>query len=414
MKRIFFFLNYLLLMVNAALTQNVGIGITTPQSQLHIGNTGTNELILGRNKSAGGFTALYIGTSALSNGYSYLQSVQSAGSLYGSLLLNPNSGNVGIGTFSPKPSAVLDMSSASKGILFPNMNMAARSSIVNPAHGLHVFNTDIGSLEYYDTTFKVWTAYCNNCGLFIDTITANTTAYLVPPGYNKVRIVINSGVIVSGTTVAPAISLVNVSNGGSVIIENHGGIYGKGGDGGAGGGNSTGITNNCFPVPPQAGNNGTDAVHSKSNSQLTIYNYGIIAGAGGGGGGGNYGTSLTSAGGGGGGGQGSPSSGGIKGTYSVYLIIPLSPDYCGPALSNPANSTDGGPGTITTPGNFGLGSTGTGGGSRGGFGGTLGLAGQAGFGSGGAGGAAGKAVRFNNGNNTITNIGAGVVYGVID
>ncbi len=415
MKKILLFLICLLLVINAALSQNVGIGTSTPQSQLHIGANSTNELIIGRNKATGGFTALYLGTSSLSNGYSYLQSVQSSGSLYGNLLLNPNNGSVGIGTFTPKPSAVLDISSSNKGVLFPHMNIAARNSIANPAQGLHVFNTDIGSLEYYDTTFKVWTAYCSNCGVFTDTITVNTTAYLVPPGYNKVRIVINSGIIVSGTSVAPAISLVNVSNGGSVIIENYGGIYGKGGDGGAGGGNSTGIANNCLPVPPQAGNNGTDAVHSKSNSRLLIYNYGIIAGGGGGGGGGNYGTSLTSAGGGGGGGQAVPSSGGIKGNYNVYTSLPLPlPSYCGPDQSNPANATDGGPGAISTPGNFGLGSTGTGGGSRGGLGGTLGLPGQAGFGTGGAGGAAGKAVRFNTGNNTITNIGTGVVFGVVD
>ena len=124
---------------------------------------------------------------------------------------------------------------------------------------------------------------------------------------------------------------------------------------------------------------------------------------GGSGGGGNQGTSLTSAGGGGGGGQAVPSSGGIKGNYNVYTSLPLPlPSYCGPDQSNPANATDGGPGTISTPGNFGLGSTGTG------------LPGQAGFGTGGAGGAAGKAVRFNTGNNTITNIGTGVVFGVVD
>jgi hypothetical protein len=390
--------------------QNVGIGTTTPQSQLHIGSNGTNELIIGRNKSSGGFTALYLGTSTLSGGYSYLQSVKSSGSSYGDFLINPNGGSIGIGTFAPKPSSILDISSTNKGLVFPSMTTAQRNAIISPAHGLHIFNTNVGSLQYYDTVFHVWTSYCTTCQVYSDTIWANTTAYLVPQGYNKVRIVINNLVAVSGTDVAPAISLVNVSEGGAVIIENYGSIYGKGGDGGAGGGNSTAMANNCLPTPPQAGNNGKDAVHSKSNSQLTIYNYGIIAGGGGGGGGGNYGTSLTSAGGGGGGGQGTPSAGGAKGNYISYDII----FNCHPEISNPANSTDGGSGTITVPGNFGTGSTGTGGGSRGGFGGTLGQPGQAGFGTGGAGGAAGKAIRFNSGNNSTVNIGAGTVYGVVD
>lgn len=103
MKKLFFVLQLMQLMVYSdLLAQNVGIGTTTPQSQLHIGDNSINELIIGRNKSAGGFTALYMGTSALSNGYSYLQSVSSAGSQYGHLILNPFNGNVGIATINPQ------------------------------------------------------------------------------------------------------------------------------------------------------------------------------------------------------------------------------------------------------------------------------------------------------------------------
>jgi trimeric autotransporter adhesin len=99
LKKIFF--TALLFIAAFANAQNVGIGITTPQSQLHIGDNNINELIIGRNKTSGGFTALYMGTSAVSNGYSYVQSVRSAGSQYGNLILNPFNGNVGIATNNP-------------------------------------------------------------------------------------------------------------------------------------------------------------------------------------------------------------------------------------------------------------------------------------------------------------------------
>lgn len=49
---------------------------------------------------------------------------------------------VGIGTTSPHPSAVLDVSSSSKGFLLPRLNLNQRNSIVNPAEGLMIFCLD--------------------------------------------------------------------------------------------------------------------------------------------------------------------------------------------------------------------------------------------------------------------------------
>jgi hypothetical protein len=421
MKTIFLSAAYIVLLLQAAPAQNVGIGTTTPQSQLHIGNNGINELIIGRDKNAGGYTSLLLGTSSVSSGYGYIQAVQSAGSTWGNLILNPISGNVGVGTTAPHTSAILDISAESKGVLFPRMTTMQRNTITNPAHGLHIFNTNIGSLQYYDTVFNVWTSYCNTCGVFTDTIWADVNAYIVPSGYNKVRLFISNLVKVSGTATAPAISLVNVLDNGAVIIENFGGIYGKGGDGGDGGATSTSNASiTCLPAPASNGKPGTDAIHSTTsgkNIQLTILNYGIIAGGGGGGGGGNYGAAIISAGGGGGGGQGGVSLGGKEGTLKEpnYLLnpLPFGTWECADVI-NGTDATNGGIGSYTIRGDFGTGSTGAGGGSRGGYGGTLGMPGQNGFGTGGTGGAAGKAIRFNNGNNTITNIGAGIVYGVVD
>ncbi len=50
--------------------------------------------------------------------------------------------NVGIGTNNPDESAILDLFSNSKGILFPRLTTAARDAISNPATGLLIFNSD--------------------------------------------------------------------------------------------------------------------------------------------------------------------------------------------------------------------------------------------------------------------------------
>lgn len=59
--------------------------------------------------------------------------------------------NVGIGTTKPDQSAVLDVSSSTKGLLMPRMSLQQRSSIQNPAQGLVVFQTDfISGFYFYD------------------------------------------------------------------------------------------------------------------------------------------------------------------------------------------------------------------------------------------------------------------------
>lgn len=336
------------------------------------------------------------------------------------LLKTVNAQSVGIGTNAPKASAVLDVTSTNKGILFPRMTTAERNAIINPADGLHIFNINSRSLESYDSLFAVWEMYCTSCKVYVDTIKVNTTIYIVPAGWRKYKIVINPGVSVIGNfsflTPDPAI-VINADPTASIIIENYGSIYGIGGKGGKGGGNAVSNANiTCNATNPLNGGGGGNAIYVSNNElKLTVYNHGIIAGGGGGGGGGNYGTSTTSAGGGGGGGQGAPSLGGEEGNNREPYVIALNWD-CRNALVQ-SNATAGGAGSFTSRGNFGTGSTGTGGGSRGGFGGTLAAQGQAGFGSGGNGGVPGKAVYRNNiigGNTVIINIGAGVVYGVVE
>ncbi|MES2850052.1 MAG: DUF1566 domain-containing protein [Bacteroidota bacterium] len=56
---------------------------------------------------------------------------------------------VGIGTNTPEPSALLDLSSTTKGFLPPRVTTAQRDSIANPVEGLQVFNTTTKCIEAY-------------------------------------------------------------------------------------------------------------------------------------------------------------------------------------------------------------------------------------------------------------------------
>lgn len=57
-------------------------------------------------------------------------------------------GNVGIGTTNPDNSALLDLSSESKGLLLPRMTLQQRMNILSPANGLIVYQTDFLSGIY--------------------------------------------------------------------------------------------------------------------------------------------------------------------------------------------------------------------------------------------------------------------------
>lgn len=63
---------------------------------------------------------------------------------------------VGIGNTSPNGSSMLDITSTSKGLLAPRMTTAQRTAITTPANSLLVYDTDLKSFYYYDTTTTAW------------------------------------------------------------------------------------------------------------------------------------------------------------------------------------------------------------------------------------------------------------------
>jgi N-acetylneuraminic acid mutarotase len=68
--------------------------------------------------------------------------------------------SVGVGTTTPNSSAILEVSSTTKGMLMPRMTTAQRNAIVSPAVGLTILNMDDKCMDVYDGN-----RWIKNCGL---------------------------------------------------------------------------------------------------------------------------------------------------------------------------------------------------------------------------------------------------------
>jgi hypothetical protein len=60
-----------------------------------------------------------------------------------------NGTSVGIGTATPNSNAALDVSSTSKGVLFPRLTTSQRDAISSPEFGLVVYNSTLDELQVY-------------------------------------------------------------------------------------------------------------------------------------------------------------------------------------------------------------------------------------------------------------------------
>ncbi|HEY4800354.1 MAG TPA: hypothetical protein VII99_14835 [Bacteroidia bacterium] len=91
--------------------------------------------------------------------------------------------NVGIGTLSPAPSAVLDLSPPAndKGLLVPRLTSAQRTAINAPANGLLVYDTNFNCLFYFSST-SGWLSLCQLSGPTGPTGPAGTTGATGPTG----------------------------------------------------------------------------------------------------------------------------------------------------------------------------------------------------------------------------------------
>jgi hypothetical protein len=73
---------------------------------------------------------------------------------------------VGIGTSTPQSSAALDVTSTSKGFLYPRMTNTQMLAISSPATGLQVFNSDANCLYYFDG--NQWLSALNSYKVYAD------------------------------------------------------------------------------------------------------------------------------------------------------------------------------------------------------------------------------------------------------
>jgi hypothetical protein len=79
----------------------------------------------------------------------------------GDVLLSTTSGSVGIGAnTSIAASAILDITSTTKGFLMPRMTTTQRNAITSPATGLEVYNTTDNVPQWYNGT--AWTNFLTN------------------------------------------------------------------------------------------------------------------------------------------------------------------------------------------------------------------------------------------------------------
>jgi hypothetical protein len=69
--------------------------------------------------------------------------------------------NVGIGTNTPNPNAVLEMQSTNQGVLVPRMTTLQRNAIAAPSEGLMVYDIDVNCFFFYESTSAAWQNLCS-------------------------------------------------------------------------------------------------------------------------------------------------------------------------------------------------------------------------------------------------------------
>ena len=65
-------------------------------------------------------------------------------------------GDVVIGGISPDPSAILDLKANDQGLLIPRLTSVERDGVANPAEGLMIYNTDLGTIQTWSDASGNW------------------------------------------------------------------------------------------------------------------------------------------------------------------------------------------------------------------------------------------------------------------
>lgn len=137
------------ILLNPGAGGGVGIGTDNPNYKLTIQSENNNAL-----RIIGTQGAFFYG-GILSFGDGHLAEIREEGddslTIYSAGRTSIMGGNFGIGTGTPEASAKMDVQSTTQGVLLPRMTHAQMKTIVNPATGLIVYQTDNeAGLHYYD------------------------------------------------------------------------------------------------------------------------------------------------------------------------------------------------------------------------------------------------------------------------
>ncbi|MBF9140237.1 tail fiber domain-containing protein [Hymenobacter properus] len=131
---------------NHTATQNLSLGtnLLTGGGSIGLGISSTGTVGIGGAATVG--TTLGVGGAATIGGAA---TVTGAATIGGDATVG---GTVGIGTTTPAASAMLDVTSTTKGFLPPRLSLVQRDAIASPAAGLTVYNTSTNKLNTWNGT----------------------------------------------------------------------------------------------------------------------------------------------------------------------------------------------------------------------------------------------------------------------
>ncbi len=151
---------------------NVGIGNGAPTTLLHVGKLMTEPTITVQNLGGSGGATYTMMDQVSGANWKFKATntggfkIRDHGNLMDVIIIEPNSfanaiyikttDNIGIGTATPHSSAMMDITSTTKGFLPPRMTQAQIVAIESPADGLIVYCTTDGKYYAYVSMAEVW------------------------------------------------------------------------------------------------------------------------------------------------------------------------------------------------------------------------------------------------------------------